>query len=37
MARGIAYAEQYRLVLLAGFLQSLFAPGIPVHRIMRVL
>ena len=34
---GIADAEEDGLVLPAGFLQSRLAPGIPIHRVIRML
>src|SRR6185437_14018034 len=37
MTRGIPDAHQDRFVLLAGRLQGLFPPGIPVHRVMGML
>ena len=37
VARRVADAEEYGLVLLAGLLQGLLSPGIPVHRVVGVL
>jgi hypothetical protein len=37
MTGRITNAHQYRLVLCLGTIESLFAPGIPIHRIVRML
>src|SRR6478609_2633163 len=37
MAGGIANAYEYGLILVLSFTQSLFAPGIPVYRVMCML
>jgi hypothetical protein len=37
MAGGVPDAEEDGLVLLAGVLEGLLSPGIPIHRVVGVL